>query len=350
MKHSAIFLKLTAALCVLLTVIASLSACSQGASVITADTAAGTAEISFKGASEEKNEEILSLIKDTIEKAELSLSAENETSELYALNSEKLLYASEYFLRVLTSAINIGNLSDKAFNITMGEVTALWGFGTDTPRVPDKQALSKALEGIGLSKISITVPSNRVVIPSDLSIDLSGAKSGAALDTVYDNVRLYDTKFTLRLGSTVLIYGTAERQKSETVEIRNPLDDGIIAKITPVANPDINAVFVSYSDVSENAFEENGSTYHSFLAPSTGYPAENNLLSVTVVSSSGLNADALADACMISGFSEKTLNYLSYFGAEAVFVFNDGTVYATDGLADTIKITDKSFTLTTEEK
>ena len=102
--------------------------------------------------------------------------------------------------------------------------------------------------------------------------------------------------------------------------------------------------FISTSGSYEKYFVEDGVTYHHILSPTTGYPVETDLVSVTVYAPGGLNSDALSTACFANGLNKQTLQWLKNFSAEAVFVFQDHSYYVTQGLRDAFTLTDKGFT------
>ena len=80
--------------------------------------------------------------------------------------------------------------------------------------------------------------------------------------------------------------------------------------------------FVSTSGDYERYFEKDGRRYHHILDATTGYPAETDIISVTVVCDSGIVSDALSTACFILG-EENSLDLLSEYNASAVFVDKD---------------------------
>ncbi len=110
------------------------------------------------------------------------------------------------------------------------------------------------------------------------------------------------------------------------------------------ASVKVGPVSISTSGNYEKYFEENGVRYHHIFDPKTGYPSDSGLVSVTVFSDSGLLSDALSTVAFVLGY-EKSLPILKEYSAEAVFVFPDKTVKVTDGIKESITITDSEFTL-----
>lgn len=86
-----------------------------------------------------------------------------------------------------------------------------------------------------------------------------------------------------------------------------------------------------------------GKRYHHILDPSTGYPAESSLISVTVVSDNGLLSDGLSTACFVLG-KEKGERLLETYGAEGVFIDQNKKVTVTKGLKDKFTILNEEYT------
>jgi len=84
--------------------------------------------------------------------------------------------------------------------------------------------------------------------------------------------------------------------------------------------------------------DEEGKIYHHIFDPSTGYPAESGITSVTVISADGCTSDALSTACFVLGI-EKSLPLLKKYNAEAVFITDNNEIITTLGNGDSAKLT-----------
>lgn len=85
----------------------------------------------------------------------------------------------------------------------------------------------------------------------------------------------------------------------------------------------------------ERYFEQDGTIYHHIIDPATGYPAENGLVSVTVVSEDGTLADALSTSLFVMGKDKAVEYWQAHSGEfEAVLLDENGTIYVTDGISD----------------
>jgi thiamine biosynthesis lipoprotein len=183
-----------------------------------------------------------------------------------------------------------------------------------------------------------------------LSIDLGAVGKGVAADEVckYLNQQNADSTSGIHvqgavvsIGGTVLVYGKKSGNQVWQVGIRNPRgsQDSSIGYLSLK-----ETTVVSTSGDYEQYFEEDGVRYHHIFDPSTGYPADSGLMSVTVVCEQGIYSDGLSTACFILGY-EDSLPLLKQYDAEAVFITTDYDVIVTDGLTDSFTLTNDDFDL-----
>ncbi len=294
---------------------------------------------------EDTADKIAKTIQASAAQADKSLSATDPEAEISLLNKNKKLFASDYLISVMKDTILTCNTLERNVDITLGNVTSLWGFATETPRLPSADEISRELKNRDIEKIAIDETLGKITINKDISLDLGAFGKGAACDHIYDNIKAYNTPVIVSFGGTVMAYKSGPSGGKWKVAVRDPFGDASSYFATLSLSPTTSkhAVFVSTSGNYEKTFTENGRTYHHILDPETGYPVENDLASVTVISSSGLQADALSTACYIGGYNEDTLKTLDSFFAEAVFVFKDKTYAYTDGLEGCIDISNKEY-------
>ncbi len=280
---------------------------------------------------EKTADEIISLIKER----ENAISWRIENSEIALLNKNQKAEISDETISVLTELLDVCRKSGGAVDLTIGNLTGLWNIGSENFIVPEKEEISEKLDAVSWEKVEIK--DNTVTLGKNQKIDLGFAGKGLACD---DAKKVLDankiSKAIINVGGSLCLYG----KDDFTVGLRNPLGDvsDYMAVIT------INEGFVSTSGNYERVSEYGGKKYHHILSTETGYPVENDLLSVTVVCQSGLLSDALSTACYCLGY-EKSLELLDEYDAEAVFIFNSETVKVTEGLKDKIEIKNDEFEL-----
>lgn len=238
------------------------------------------------------------------------------------------LQTAAYFSLLL----DVCEKSGGAFDFTLGAVSDLWNFGS-APSIPDEKALADALSHCGYEKIIL---SGNTLSMQDKSavLDFGASGKGIALDSIKAYLETRDIKnAVVSVGGSNLLFGDREF----TVGIRNP--DGNSGSY--IAKLHMGEGCVSSSGSYEQFFEENGKRYHHILDPETGYPVDNGLLGVTIVSESGLLSDALSTACFVLGI-EKGSALAAEYGCTAIFVTSDKKIYV-EGDADIVEITDKSY-------
>ena len=277
------------------------------------------------------------------------ISATQETSDIAVLSSQGTVRADALTIKTLREALNLCAVCKGNVDITLGAVTELWGFAGDSPSLPAAEDIAAALQTKDLSGVSIDEKSGIVSCPAGQKTDLGAFGKGAACDEACEVLKASDiSSAVITVGGSVLLYGIPSGKEAWSVGIRDPFQSAndYFAVLTL---PDFNGkpcIFVSTSGSYEKTFEENGRSYHHILDPATGYPTENELVSVTVICSSGIASDALSTACFVGGARAETFSWLDAFGAEAVFVFKNGGVLVTEGLRDSLSIVSDGFTLT----
>ena len=138
-----------------------------------------------------------------------------------------------------------------------------------------------------------------------------------------------------------MTYSSSDDEKGWTVGIRTP-DAGDSSAFMKIHLADTR--FVSTSGNYEKYFEYNGRIFHHILDTETGYPAENELKSVTIVARNGLVSDALSTACYVLG-REKSGALLEKYDADAIFVDKNNNVYVTEGISDSCTLLNESYTV-----
>ncbi len=285
--------------------------------------------VNLKGKDAEKS---LEQIKKCVTDLDSVMSRHNATSQISLINQNKGgsldKKTAEYFRLLL----DVSKKSNGAFDFTLGAVSDLWSFGKN-PSVPDAAALQTTLSESGYE--NVLLDGNNLTVTGGV-IDFGAAGKGIALDEIRTILDSADIKEAIiSVGGSVLI----KSKKDTKVGIRDPFGNAgrSIATLT------LSNVCVSTSGSYERCFEQNGKTYHHILDPETGYPVENELVSVTVVSQSGVLSDALSTACFVLG-PEKGKALAEEYGCDAVFITKDKKVITTDGIADKLEITDKEYT------
>lgn len=262
------------------------------------------------------------------------LSRYTSGSEISRINSEAETVLSDEMRDYITELLEVDKMSGGKFDIALGAVSDLWSFN-DSPRVPSTEELTEALSRSGSDKLSLS--GNTLTRADGCIIDLGSAGKGIALDKVKSY--LSDKKISsavVSVGGSVLLYGKG----SFNVGVRDPWGEAGRSVMTVK----LGAGCVSTSGSYERCFEQGGKRYHHILDPDTGLPVENGLVSVTVISDSGLLSDALSTACFVLG-AEGGAKLAAKYGCEAIFITEDKKVICTDGIKPNVTVHADGYTV-----
>lgn len=292
------------------------------------------------------------------DKYELVFSRTNEKSELYKLNHRKdtsdkdpnadgqttpypvsgtadTWHISEDLASLLSEGLDITRESDGAFDIAIAPLTSLWDFTAEDPEVPDDAAIQKALplcssDGVTIDGEDITPPSD------DIQFDVGAIAKGYIADRLKDFLIKKGVKSAIiNLGGNVLCIGSKPDGTPFKIGIQKPFAD----RNETEAVMDITGKSVVSSGIYERCFKQDGKLYHHILNPQTGYPYDNGLISVTIISDQSVDGDALSTTCFALGL-EDGLKFAEKKGVQAVFITEDYELHYTDGFRDEIRVTD----------
>ncbi len=228
-------------------------------------------------------------------------------SELSVINQQKTLQAqavSAELFKVLTAAKVINKKSLGAFDITVGPLVNLWGFGTEGAKfsAPEMSAVQKILATTG-DKYWSLFPENSKLQKQhvDLSLDLSALAKGYAVDEVALVMESYGVHdYLVEIGGELRLKGHNLQGEKWHIAIEKPtINKRELQKVIPVTG-----TAMATSGDYRNFFEQDGKRFSHTIDPRTGYPITHQLASVTVLHVSSMMADAWATALMVLGAEE----------------------------------------------
>ena len=271
------------------------------------------------------DESILDGLKKLCEKYDTMFSATNTDSELYKLNhaNGQPFTVSSETANLIQEGIHYSELSGGAFDLTIEPVSALWDFKADKPTVPSSDAIAQAVSHVDYTKVDIQ--DNTVTLEDpEAGIDLGAIAKGYIADQVKTYLKKQGIKHAIiNLGGNVDVIGTKPDGSKYNIGIQKPFDESGEA-ITSVQLKDQTVVT---SGIYERYFKKNGKLYHHILDPRTGYPCENNLYSVSIITDSSTKADALSTTCFLLGYEKGMELIQSMDGVEAIFITDDEKVH-----------------------
>lgn len=230
---------------------------------------------------------------------------------------------------LLEAALYYAELSDGKIDPTIAPVKDLWNF--DDSALPDSDALAAACSHVDYHHVVLNKETNTVTLTDpDAKLDLGFIAKGYIADRLKDYLLSQGVAHAvIDLGGNVLCIGSRPDGSAYRVGIRYPFGDASDI-ITALSCSDKSIVT---SGIYERCFTLDDMIYHHILDTGTGYPVRNNLLSVTILSSSSVQGDALSTLCYIYGLEDGMALIESLDDVEAVFITDDYQLHYSSGLA-----------------
>lgn len=272
---------------------------------------------------------------DRIDDLEDILSRTRAESDIYRINHAqgKPVTVHHETAQLLAKALDICEKSQGALDITIGPVTELWDFKASSPQLPKNEALADAVERIGYDRMILS--GNTVTLPQGMALDLGAIAKGYIADELAATLRQAGCESALlNLGGNVLTLGNKPDHSAWVIGIRDPEGSATQALLNLRLE---GGKAVVTSGIYERGFTLQGRRYHHLIDPDTGWPADNGLASVTIVAVSSALADGLSTACFILGPEDGLALLEQYEDVEALFLMQDGSYRATDGLIPLIQ-------------
>ena len=253
---------------------------------------------------------------------DMSLSLYVDSSILSKVNRNEEVILDTYFTEAFRKSVEITKLTDGAFDITVGPLVKAWGFGPDEHKNMSETKRDSLLKLIGMDKVKI-ISGKVVKADPRINLDFNAIAQGYSVDVIskyFDGLGI--ESYLIEIGGEVRVKGD-KGGVLWRIGIDKPIDNNMLP------GNDLQAV-ISLKDRSlatsgnyRKFYIENGIKYSHTIDPRTGYPANNQLLSATIIADECATADGIATACMVMG-KDRTIEFLgSHPEFEAFLVYSD---------------------------
>lgn len=288
-------------------------------------------------------EQLREEIKTSLQHINAQMSTYRQDSELSLFNASRSIdwqSVSEDLYKVVDTAKKISELSVGAFDITVGPLVNLWGFGPDpmTFTAPAQVLIDQKMKLIGYQHIELRAESLAIKknIP-ELYIDLSAIAKGYAVDRIGMLLEAHDiADYLVEIGGELRLRGNNLQGEPWRIAIEKPTpEQRMIQKIVPISN-----VAMATSGDYRNFFEVDGVRFSHTIDPRTGRPITHKLASVTVLHETTMEADALATAFMVLG-PEEAFKLAEWKHIAALFIIKTEQGFderSTSTFSETIKV------------
>lgn len=293
-----------------------------------------------------QDRELLTECMNLCDKYEKIFSRTASDSELYQLNHRELtpvagtedtFQISDPLAELIRKGLYYSKLSEGAFDIAIEPLTSLWDFTAEDPQVPEDRLIQEALTKCDYHNVSVSDNNEVILKTEDTAIELGAIAKGYIADRLKDYLISQGVKSAIiNLGGNVLCIGGKPNDSSFKIGIQKPFAD----RSETIAVMDIKDKSVVSSGVYERCFEQDGTLYHHLLNPRTGYPYDNGLIAVTIISDESVDGDALSTTCFALGLEDGMKLAESLDNVQAFFVTSDYEIHYTKDFQKEITVTE----------
>jgi FAD:protein FMN transferase len=265
--------------------------------------------------------------------------AESEVSRFNALESTEPMPISEGLAEVIRTSNAIHVLSGGAFDITLGPLIDLWGFGAGAPGdpIPGDAEIEAALESVGQGRlIDLRLGPALVKLAPEVTINLSAIAKGYGIDKVAETLQATGIeRYLVEIGGDLVTAGHNPLGEDWVIGIEKPdASRRVVEQVVPIS--DLGA---ATSGDYRNFFEREGIRYSHIINPATGRPITHRTTSVTVVARSAMLADGLATALLATG-DQRGIDIAEENNIAALFIVHDGVGFLTRATSAFEKLAD----------
>ncbi len=229
-------------------------------------------------------------------------------SELSKINNKpslgEAIAVSPNLMDVLLLSHEVSWLTSGAFDITVGPLVNLWGFGpsfdvNQQQTTPDPNDIKLLIDTIGFRHIDFDLGESSITKHKAIVMDLSGVAKGYAVDKISELLDYAGFKnYMVEIGGELRLSGHSPRGIPWQIAIEQPEANSLGQVFQAVS---LSGAGLATSGDYRNYFEKDGKRYSHTIDPRTGYPIDHALASVTVVAETSAYADALATAINVLG-------------------------------------------------
>lgn len=300
----------------------------------------------YTKSNKKKADEILFNCENVIKNIDNKMNPSTLSSDIYKLNEnagKSYTKVSQDTFNVIKAALHFSDLSDGHFDISVGSLVQLWNIGNEKARVPSQSEINSLLPTINYKNIILDEKNTSIMLKHEgTKLDLGGIAKGYAADKVVEYLEKQKIEGAIvNLGGNIYTLGTKDGKNKFNIGVQDPTKPrgNAIGSITTTNNS------VVTSGIYERYIEKNGKIFHHILSPKTGYPVENELSSVTIISDNSMDCDALSTTAFSLGTKEGIKLIESLSNIEAIFITKDKEIYLTPGIKDSFHLKDSTFTI-----
>lgn len=262
-------------------------------------------------------------IKQLLEQLNRQMSTYIPDSEIMVFNRlgvDQWQTISSDFLDVVLLSQKVAGMTDGAFDITIGPLVELWGFGQrEGQGIPAAADITDALSRVGWQQLSVKPENTAILKQIPLWLDVSAVAKGYAVDKIAQLLEQQQVAhYLVEVGGEMRVKGYNAQQQLWRIGIETPalLQQGAQQVIAMTDKA------IATSGDYRNFFEEDGQRFSHTIDPKTGQPVRHRIASVTVIADTAAEADAFATALNVLG-DTRALSFAEEQQLAAYFILHD---------------------------
>ncbi|MGX7352670.1 FAD:protein FMN transferase [Enterococcus canis] len=290
-------------------------------------------------------EDVLKKAFDRVKDLANKITVNEPGSEIDEINAEagvKPVKVSDDVFELVEKAYQISQESDGGFDMAIGPITQLWHIGFDDARKPAQAEIDEALKLVDYHKVKLNEKDKTVYLEEKgMQLDLGAIAKGFITDKVVEVLKDNDvTTAIVDLGGNVYVLGHSPRGTDTpwTVGIQDPNQ---ARNVTVGSVPETNKTLVT-SGIYERYLTVDGKTYHHLFNPKTGYPFDNDIAGITIITDKSVDGDALSTAVFSMGVKKGMEFVDKQKNVEAIFVTKEDKIYLSAGVKDVFELNEES--------
>ncbi len=289
----------------------------------------------------QSEEELKPAIDQLLQDFNHSLSPFDSTSVISKVNRNEDVELDDYFITIFNRSMEISELTDGAFDITVSPFVNAWGFGFQNEVFPDSTTIDSLLAFTGYEKIELNNENKIVKKDPRITLNASAIAKGYAVDIIADFLTSKGIEnFMVEIGGEIITKGVNANKENWRIGINKPVEDSLSIKGDLQLILELKDNAVATSGNYRNYYYRDGIRYAHTIDPRTGYPVQHEILSATIVAPDCMTADAIATSCMVMGLdrSKNLLNSLSGVEGCIIYLNENGEIveFFTDGMRESV--------------
>lgn len=260
--------------------------------------------------------------------------AGSEVDEVNANAGIKPVKVSKDVYRLAKKAYQISQESHGGFDMAIGPITQLWHIGFPDARKPSQAEIDAALKLVDYKKVKLDDQKQTIYLEEKgMALDFGAIAKGFIADEVVKVLKKnHVTTAIIDLGGNVYVLGHSPRGKNTpwTVGIQDPNQ----ARNVTVGSVSATNQTLVTSGIYERFLEVDGVKYHHLFNPKTGYPFDNDIAGVTIITKYSIDGDGLSTAVFSMGVKDGLDFVNKQKNVEAIFVTKEDKIYLSKGIHD----------------